>query len=75
MDHMIRDAAENHHPAYNDKAWDKMEKLLDKHLPEEKDRKRPLFFLLLFLLLGGAAFFAVYQFTGNNRMEGIAEKH
>ena len=71
---MIRDAAENHHPAYNDKAWDKMEKLLDKHLPEEKDRKRPLFFLLLFLLLGGAAFFAVYQFTGNNRMEGIAEK-
>ena len=74
MDHMIRDAAENHHPAYNDKAWDKMEKLLDKHLPEEKDRKRPLFFLLLFLLLGGAAFFAVYQFTGNNRMEGIAEQ-
>lgn len=74
MDHMIREAADKHHPAYNDKAWDKMEKLLDKHLPQEKDRKRPLFFLLLFLLLGGGVFFTIYQFTGNNRMEGIAEK-
>ena len=55
MNIKIREAAENHHPAYDEKAWEKMEKLLDKHLPQKKDdRRRIIFFLLLFLLLGGA---------------------
>jgi len=54
FDKKIREAASHHHPAYDEQAWDKMHKLLDKHLPEEKDdRRRVLFFLLLFLLLGG----------------------
>jgi len=54
FDKKIREAASHHHPAYDEQAWDKMHKLLDKHLPEEKDdRRRILFFLLLFLLLGG----------------------
>ena len=35
MDHIIREAANNHHPAYNDKAWEKMEKQLDKQLPQK----------------------------------------
>lgn len=61
MDHIIRDAAENHHPAYNDKAWEKMEMKLDKHLPQEKDRRRYIFFLLFFLLLGGGVLYSVYQ--------------
>ncbi|MEP7256181.1 MAG: hypothetical protein ABI666_10435 [Ferruginibacter sp.] len=59
MDHIIKDAVDKHHPAYNDKAWEKMEKKLDKHLPQKTDRKRYLFFLLLFLLLGGGAFFGI----------------
>lgn len=76
MDHIIRDAAENHHPAYNDKAWEKMEKMLDKQLPQKKDKKKYIFFLLFFLLLGGGALFTVYQL---NRDEvkapvGIAEE-
>ncbi len=69
MDHIIRDAAENHHPAYNDKAWDKMEAMLDKQLPQKKDKKKYIFFLLFFLLLGGGALFTVYQL---NRDKGKA---
>lgn len=54
FDKRIRDAAENHHPQYNEKAWNGMEKLLNKHMPVEKDRRRSIFFLLLaVLLLGG----------------------
>ena len=55
FDKKIKEAAENHHPAYDEKAWEKMEKMLDKHLPEKKDRRRFIFFLLFFLLLGGGA--------------------
>ena len=58
FDNKIQQAAENHHPTYDEQAWTKMEKLLDKHLPQKKDDKRRIiFFLLLFLLLGGGAMF------------------
>lgn len=70
MDHIIRDAVDKHHPAYNDKAWEKMEKKLDKHLPQDKDRRRPFFFLLLFLLLGGAAFFGITYLKNNKTPDG-----
>jgi hypothetical protein len=54
FDNRIREAADHHHPAYDEQAWMKMEKLLDKHLPQKKDdRRRFIFFLLLFLLIGG----------------------
>ena len=66
MDHIIREAAENHHPPYNDKAWEKMELKLDKHLPQKTDRRKLIFFLLFFLLLGGAALFTVNRLTDNN---------
>lgn len=65
LDHIIRNAAENHYPPYNDKAWKKMEKKLDKHLPQKKDRRKFIFFLLFFLLLGGATVFTVIQFGGD----------
>lgn len=61
FDKKIKEAAENHHPAYDEKAWNKMEKLLDEHMPQKKDRRRIIFFLLLFLLLGGGA---AYLFIG-----------
>lgn len=58
FDKKIKAAADHHHPAYDEQAWNKMHKLLDKHLPEEKDdRRRILFFLLLFLLLGVGIWF------------------
>jgi hypothetical protein len=56
FDKKIKEAAEQHHPAYDENAWRKMESLLDQHLPREKNRRR--FFLLAFtlFLIGGGAF-------------------
>jgi hypothetical protein len=60
LDKKIRDAAEHHHPAYNEAAWSKMKDLLDKHLPQEKkDKRRILFFLLFLLLLGGGTWIII----------------
>jgi hypothetical protein len=70
IDKVVRDAANQHHPPYDDGAWGKMEVLLDKHLPQKKDSKKPIFFWLFFLLLGGAIFFAVQNFTTKNTTAG-----
>jgi hypothetical protein len=40
FDDKIKEAAENHHPAYDENAWARMEVLLNKHLPQENDRRR-----------------------------------
>ena len=40
----IKEAAEQHHPAYDENAWQKMEKLLNQHLPQRKDDRRKVFF-------------------------------
>jgi hypothetical protein len=54
FDTKVREAAAHHHPVYNENAWGDMEKLLDKHLPQEKEKKRRfLFWFLLPLLLVG----------------------
>ncbi|MEO6612916.1 MAG: hypothetical protein ABIT05_10550 [Chitinophagaceae bacterium] len=69
IDNRIREAAEHHHPAYDEQAWTKMEQLLDKHLPQkEDDRRRFIFFLLLFLLIGGGI--ASLLLTGKKRNNG-----
>lgn len=74
MDQMIREAANNHHPAYNDKAWEKMEMQLDKHLPQRKDRRRLIFLLLFFLLLGAGTFFVLNNRSGNDK-DNTSEKN
>lgn len=74
MDKKIEEAADHHHPAYDEKAWAGMEKLLDKHLPQKKDdRRRFIFFLLLFLLLGGGAAVLFNQQPGKSE-KSIAVK-
>ncbi len=56
FDKKVIEAAENHHPVYNENAWPQMEKLLDKHLPQKEDNRRRFIFLLLLLVcLGGGA--------------------
>ena len=56
FDNKIRQAAEQHHPNYDEKAWSKMNVLLNKHLPQKEDRRRRfILFLLALLLLGGGA--------------------
>lgn len=66
IDKLVRDAASQHHPPYDDTAWGKMEVLLDKHLPQKKDRRRPVIFLLSFLVLGGAAYWGIQQAKHNS---------
>lgn len=60
MDELIKAASESYHPLYDDKAWEKMEVLLDKHLPQKKeDRKKPLAYFLLLVIIAVAVFFAM----------------
>ncbi|MCB0776900.1 MAG: hypothetical protein KDB99_11345 [Chitinophagaceae bacterium] len=67
FDDKIRDAAEHHHPAYNEGAWGKMNKLLDKHLPQEKKRRRGFFWWIFLPLLcgGGITWYVTTQ--GKNK--------
>lgn len=60
LDKKIKEAAEQHHPAYDENAWQKMDKLLSHHLPQQKDdRRRIIFFILLALLIGGGTYFTI----------------
>ncbi len=62
FDNKVKEAADHHHPAYDEQAWKGMEKLLNKHLPQKDDnRRRFLFFILLFLLLGGGSWLLISQ--------------
>ena len=57
FDKKIRDSLSQPPPGNDNPSWDKMEALLDKHMPvEKKDRRRIFFMLFGFLLLGGGAF-------------------
>ena len=71
LDDKIKEAAENHHPAYDENAWAKMETLLNKHLPQENDRRRRfIFFIFLFLLLGSGSvwLFSNKPWRGNKQV-------
>lgn len=68
----IIEAAANHHPAYDDNAWQNMEKLLDKHLPQEKKRRRGFIILLFFfLLVGGSGIWYLSGIKKNNKRSNI----
>ena len=66
FDKKIRDSLSQRPPGNDNPAWDKMEPLLDKHLPaEKKDRRRIFLILFLFLLTGGGAFLIWKNTTGD----------
>src|SRR5688572_19353284 len=72
FDKKIKDSLSQRPPGYDSPDWDKMETLLDKHMPVEKKDRRKIFFILFsFLLLGGGAFL-VWQNSNNNKKE-VAE--
>lgn len=52
LDIKIQEAATQNEPAYNERAWSDMEKLLDKEMPQKKKEKRRILwiFLLLFIV-------------------------
>lgn len=60
LDKKIKEAADQHHPAYDEHAWQRMLRLLNEHLPQPtKGRRRIIFFLFLFMFLGGGAFLVI----------------
>jgi hypothetical protein len=68
MDDIIRKAAGEYHPPYNDKSWQRMEQLLGKHLPVEKERNyRVLYLLLLLLFIGGGTYFGISYFSSEKK--------
>lgn len=75
-DKKIIEAAENHHPSYDEKAWEKMNKLLDKHMPvQERKKRRVAFLLFLFLIAGGgAAYLLLNGDTGNKNVSAKTEQ-
>lgn len=75
FDKKIKEAAEQHHPAYDEKAWKKMENLLNLHLPKEKKDRRRIFLLIFtFLLLGGGVFVIVSR-TGGDHTKQVAQEN
>jgi len=66
FDKKIKEAAEQHHPAYDENAWRKMEHLLNQHLPRQKDRRRYLLLAFAILLVGGGAFFLLSKPNSKN---------
>jgi hypothetical protein len=73
IDKKIKEAADNHHPAYDEKAWDKMESLLNKHMPEKKERRRAgIWLLLLLITAGGAGYFLITKTNTNNHSPAVS---
>src|ERR1022692_2692737 len=56
----ISEAADQYHPAYDDKAWEMMERMLDEHLPQKKDRRKLFYFLVLTGIVCIGLFFIFY---------------
>lgn len=59
MGKIIRVASDSYHPAYDEKAWNKMEALLGKRLPQKEKKKGRLFFILLLIGIGFVAFLII----------------
>src|SRR5258705_8675942 len=75
FDKKVKEAADHHHPSYDEKAWEKMERLLNKHLPQKKDdRRRYILFLLLFLLTGGGVYLMIARPWQSGKPLLISEK-
>lgn len=72
MDKKIQDAASDQQPPFQEKDWNRMEALLDIHLPQEK-KKRPFLLWLIFLLLVGTPVLLMLT-TYKRPPELVAEK-
>ncbi len=66
LDKKISETTEGSHHAFDDKAWNKMEELLDKHLPQKRRRRFIALFLLPLALIGTGVFFALQKQYKNN---------
>ena len=66
FDQRIKDALSQPPPGNDNPTWDRMETMLDKHMPQKKkDRRRFFLILFIFLLAGGAGYFIWNNGSGN----------
>ena len=65
IDKKIRKTTEGSHHAFDDKAWNKMEELLDKHLPQNRRRRFIALLLLPLALIGTGVYFAIQKQSKN----------
>lgn len=67
IDDIIREAADEYSPAFDEKAWEAMRQKLDTHLPQKTSKRR---YLLLFLLalLGSGAVYLLLRPADNNKL-------
>lgn len=72
-DKRIKEAADHYHPEYDETAWQKMEQLLDEHLPVEKERKR-IFFLIPSLLFVGCLLLLIGLYNWKNNKPTTSQK-
>jgi hypothetical protein len=74
FDMKARQANEEAFPDFENEAWDKMELLLDKHLPQKKDKKR--FFFWWFAALIPVALIGSYFLfnNSNNKIQPVAKQ-
>ncbi len=72
LDIKIQDAAAQNEPAYNERAWSSMEKLLDKEMPQKKKEKKRILWIFLLLFLGTGALLLL-NLSGKNTEEKIMQ--
>ena len=76
FDKKLKDSLSQRPPGNDNPEWDKMEWLLDKHMPVEKKERRRIFFILFgFLLLGGGAFLVWTNNNGNDKHVTSIDSH
>ena len=74
FDLKIQEAAAQNEPAYDDQAWDAMEKLLDEEMPQSKKDKRKIFWLFFLLFVGTAGILMMMRYAGTQEDSIISIK-
>jgi len=65
IDHLLRNASEANHPAFNEAAWEKMNTMLDKEFGKKKRRFAIWWWLLPVAILGGIGYYTISNNAGN----------
>ena len=69
FDKKLKDSLSQRPPGNDKPEWEKMETLLDKHMPVEKNDRRRIFFLLFSVLLLGGGALLIWQNNSGNKNE------
>jgi len=74
FDLKIQEAAAQNEPAYDEQAWNAMEKLLDEEMPQSKKDKRKIFWLFFLLFIATAGILMIMRYAGTHEDSIISIK-